>query len=285
MKTYFDCIPCFAKQALSAARLATTDRQLQEKVLRRSLELLSEIDMSQPPPVMGREIHRLIRETVGVLDPYKNVKEKYNRFALDLYPELAERVRVSDNPLETAARLAIAGNIIDFGVGGSLDHEKVIQTIEGSFAASLFGDFSIFEAAAAQARDILYLGDNTGEIVFDRLLIEQLGPEGVTLAVRGGPIINDATMEDAQSVGLTEVVRVIDNGADIPGTVLSECSEEFVQYFETADMIISKGQGNYETLSNVRNDRPIFFLFQTKCRVAALDIKCDQGRLVVKRNS
>ena len=132
---------------------------------------------------------------------------------------------------------------------------------------------------AANAQDILYLADNAGEIVFDRLLIEQLPMQKITVVVKGFPIINDATMEDAVAAGLTEIVSVIDNGSDAPGTILEICSDAFVSRFEQADLIITKGQGNYETLSDI--DKNIYFILKAKCPVIASDLGCPIGQMVL----
>jgi damage-control phosphatase, subfamily I len=279
MKTYIDCIPCFITQSLNAARLATLDEKIHEKVMRGVLSEVSTMDLSQPPPLMGQFIHRIIRRLTGNADPYKRVKDRFNLFALELLPDLLEKVRESSNPFETSSRLAIAGNIIDYGVNSRLDKSTVLNTIEKAITTPVFGDMEAFQAAVSSAKKILYLGDNTGEIVFDRLLIEQLRPERVTYVVRGGPIINDATMIDAENTGMTKIVRVIDNGTDAPGTVLSMCSDNLMKYYNDADLIISKGQGNYETLSE--ENKNIFFLFKAKCRIAARDAGCELGDIVV----
>jgi damage-control phosphatase, subfamily I len=279
MKTYIDCIPCFITQSLNAARLATPDEKIHEKVMRGVLSEVSTMDLSQPPPLMGQFIHRIIRRLTGNADPYKRVKDRFNLFALELLPDLLEKVRESSNPFETSSRLAIAGNIIDYGVNSRLDKSTVLNTIEKAITTPVFGDMEAFQAAVSSAKKILYLGDNTGEIVFDRLLIEQLRPERVTYVVRGGPIINDATMIDAENTGMTKIVRVIDNGTDAPGTVLSMCSDNLMKYYNDADLIISKGQGNYETLSE--ENKNIFFLFKAKCRIAARDAGCELGDIVV----
>jgi hypothetical protein len=146
----------------------------------------------------------------------------------------------------------------------------------------LFGDIDMLRESIDSAKNILYLGDNCGEIVFDRLLIEQLPLDKVTFVVRGGPIINDATMGDARETGMTELVNVIDNGSNIPGTVLEKCSKEFRECFVDADLIIAKGQGNYETLSSC--EKNIFFLLQAKCPVISGHIGCEQGSFIVKRS-
>jgi uncharacterized protein with ATP-grasp and redox domains len=280
MRTYFDCVPCFVRQVLDSVRMTTDDEQIQEKVLREALFLGSKMDLSQSPPAMAQKIHRFIREITGVKDPYLEVKNRFNKLALQMYPELKQRVETSVAPLETAVRLSIAGNIIDFGVNSVVEQSQVEKTIAESLTEPLDMEaMEEFREATSQAEDILYLGDNTGEIVFDRLLIEQLPYEKITFAVKGGPILNDATIEDAQIVGLTDIVNVIDNGSDAPGTILESCSEAFCRRFDKSDLIIAKGQGNYETLSDV--DKNVFFMVQPKCKVLAEHLGCEIGSLVL----
>ena len=228
MKTYFDCMPCFIRQALDAAKLATDDEQIHEQVVREVLRLASDLDMSQSPPAIGQQIHRLIRELVGEDDPYHRIKKRFNNLALKLYPELRKQIVGSQDRLETAIRLAIAGNIIDFGVNSSVDESDLHKAISESLVAD-FDNLHLesFRDAVGQAEDIFYLADNAGEIVFDRLLIEQLPYEKVTVVVKGKPVINDATMEDAGAAGLTRIVEVIDNGSDAPGTILEAAHRIF----------------------------------------------------------
>jgi len=260
--------------------MTTDDEQIQEKVLREALYLGSKMDLSQSPPAMAQKIHRFIREITGVKDPYLEVKNRFNKLALQMYPELKQQVETSADPLETAVRLAIAGNIIDFGVNSVVEQSQVEKTITESLTEPLDMEaMEEFREATSQAEDILYLGDNTGEIVFDRLLIEQLPYEKITFAVKGGPILNDATMEDAQVVGLTDIVNVIDNGSDAPGTILESCSEAFRRRFDKSDLIIAKGQGNFETLCDV--DKNLFFMLRPKCVVLARHLGCEIGSLVL----
>ena len=283
MRTYFDCIPCFIRQALNAARLATDDEQIHEKVVREVLRLAADLDMSQSPPSIGQQIHRLIRELVGKDDPYRKIKKRFNNLALILYPELRKQIVDSDDRLETAIRLAIAGNIIDFGVNNSLEESHVKEAISDSLSGYLDPkQIQGFKDAVNAAEKILYLADNAGEIVFDRLLIEQLPCEKVTVVVKGKPVINDATMEDAGVAGLTRIVEVIDNGSDAPGTILESCSEEFRRRFAEADLIIAKGQGNYETLSDVEKD--MFFILKAKCPVIARDLGCEVGEMILRKS-
>ena len=283
MKTYFDCIPCFVRQALDSVRLATDDERIHEQVVREVLKLAGELDMSQSPPAIGQQIHRLIRKLVDQDDPYHKVKRRFNSLALELYPELRKQIMGSDDRLETAIRLAIAGNIIDFGVNSSVDESDIRKGITESLNTD-FDNMQLesFRDAIEQAEEILYLADNAGEIIFDRLLIEQLPYEKVTVGVKGMPVINDATMEDADVAGLTRIVEVIDNGSDGPGTILQSCSQTFRNRFTKADLVIAKGQGNYETLSDAENH--IFFILKVKCPVIARDLGCEIGQMILKRN-
>jgi len=283
MKVYIDCMPCFIRQALESAKLVTDDEMVQEQVVRHVLMMAANLDMSKSPPEISQQIHRLIRKMTNNNDPYYKAKQKFNKLALRMLDELEENIRASENPLETAIRLAIAGNIIDLGVKTSLAESDVEDVIKNCLTMD-FDNSQIedFKNSIKNAKKILYLTDNAGEIVFDRVLIEQLPLDKVTVAVRGKPIINDATMEDAEFAGLTELVEVIDNGSDAPGTVLESCSDEFKQYFENADLIIAKGQGNYETLSD--SDKNIFYILKAKCPVIARDLDCEIGRMILRKS-
>lgn len=282
MKTDFECIPCFIRQTLNTTRLITDDPLIHESALRAILSMLSQMDFQKPPVVMGRSVQHLIQQLTGVHDPYKQLKQKFNRLVLDLYPMLQQRVNIARNRFETAARLALAGNMIDFGSGQVVRTSNVAQTIETALSAIINGDISVLQQAVDTADSIIYLGDNCGEIVFDRLFIEHLSPTKVTYVVRAAPIINDVTMTDAMATGMTDLVSVIDSGSDAPGTLLEDCSKSFNDALKTADLIIAKGQGNYETLSGI--DKPIFFMLKAKCPVVARDIGCAIGSYVIKKS-
>lgn len=284
MKTHLECIPCFARQTLEMARMATQDEAFQRHIARESLKILIEADFETPPPLLAQKVSALIRRLTGIADPYAEAKHRQNHFALGLYPELKKIVRASARPFETAARLAIAGNIIDLGIYSGIDHDRIEHSIREALDAPLSADaLQSFHEAAQSASRILYLADNCGEIVLDRLLIEELPCEKVTFAVRGRPILNDATMADAVEAGMTEIVEVMDNGDYAPGTVLKQCSEEFRRRFASADLIISKGQGNYETLDGEAGN--IFFLLRAKCPVVARAFGCPLGSAILMKNS
>lgn len=283
MRTYFDCIPCFLRQTLEAIRLVTKDETVQEKVLREVLSELTDVNLRESPPVMGQKIHRLIRKWSGSDDPYLEIKEKSNKKMMAHYPRLREMIQFSDAPLETAIRLAIAGNIIDYGTIAQSEDLRVDTILHEAKKAKLDRELvDQFCQSISAALNILFIGDNAGEIVFDRLLIENLPRDKITYVVRGGPVINDATKDDARAVGLDRIVRVMNNGTDAPGVVLSKCSKAFRHSLESADLVISKGQGNYEGLSGVNKE--IYHLLRVKCQVIANDLKCSVGKMLFERN-
>ncbi len=282
MRTQLDCLPCFVRQALEAARMVSSDRGLQEELLRQVLRWAGETDLGLPPPVMGQRIHRLLRELSGNPDPYRQAKQRQNETAMGMLPELRALAARSPDPLLAAAKLAAAGNVIDMGVGVGLDQGDVWDSLALAVDEPLKGCWEDLREAAGRAGSILYLADNAGEIALDRLLVERLGPEKVTVAVRGAPVINDATIEDAAAVGLDRIAEVVDNGSDAPGTILDDCRPEFAERFHEADMVIAKGQGNFETMSEA--PRPVFFLFQAKCRTAAAHAGMPIGSRVAARS-
>jgi len=277
MKTYLDCLPCFLSQALRAARIATDDEKKIKKVLDEVGMMLRNIPLESTPPESGRLIYHKVAEITGNWNPYRETKSKSTKKALSLYPALKSQVEKSNDRLLTAVRVAIAGNVIDFGPNRAFDIEKEIDdTLKRDFAICNFGRF---KDCLAEAREILYIADNAGECVFDKILIEEM-KKPVIYAVRDVPIINDATYEDAVQAGIDKVGTIFSSGTDAPGVILKTCSAEFKEVFNNSKFIISKGQGNYEGLSNEK--RPIFFLLKAKCHVIANDIGVDEGDIVLK---
>jgi uncharacterized protein with ATP-grasp and redox domains len=281
VKTYLDCYACLLRQALSAARMVTDDESAQQDVMTETLGLLQQLSPGATPPEIAFEVHRIVRERLGDSDPYRAAKAEGTRLALDLYPRLKDLVARSEDPLDTAVRLSIAGNIIDFGI--SDDVPDLWSTVERVMAAPLaIDDLPVLRAELDAADHVLYLGDNAGETVFDRVLIEHLTPP-VVYAVKGGPVLNDATLEDALAAGLDTCSTIIDNGSAAPGTILDLCSPEFREVFDKAPLIIAKGQGNYETLSEA--GPRVFCLLQAKCSVIAADLVAPVGGAIVRRST
>jgi len=277
MNSYLDCIPCFFSQALRAARIATNDEATHKRILDRIAQMVKIISLEDSPPKVAGMIYRIIAEETNNPDPYKHIKRDFTRRALDLLPSLRKQVLSSDEPMMTAIRYAITGNIIDFGPTESFNMEKALDNA----LLMKFGicDYETFREHALRSKKTLYIGDNAGETVFDRLLIEQLDSD-VTYAVRNNPVINDATIEDAREAGLDEAATIMSSGCDAPGIILEECSRDFRDEFESADLVIAKGQGNYESLSDVT--RPMFFLLKAKCAIIARDLGITNGDIVLK---
>ncbi len=267
MDTHLECIPCLIQQALGAARFASPDAAVHERIVRTLLAETAEMDLSQSPPALAQRLHRRVRQLSGIADPYLDAKRRFNALTTQMLPKLAAEVEESADPFFRALRLAIAGNVVDLGVKGGIGEKDAEGAVRNTLNEPFHGDVEGLRQAVHDAAKILYLADNAGEIVLDRLLIERLPLERVTLAVRGCPVLNDVTYADAEAAGFTQLVEVMDNGSDAPGTILADCSEAFRRRFREADVIIAKGQGNYETLSD--EDANIFFLFKVKCPVVA----------------
>ena len=269
MITQIDCVPCFVRQALEAVRQVSDDRDVIEKAMRRVLREVSEFDLNLSPPEMGQLIHRIIREESANEDPYYDIKRESDKCALELYEEASRKVSQADDTFIASLRFAIAGNILDFALLSSWDEKR----IEGSFLKALNHPIDEDEALCLkgeieQAETVLILGDNAGETVFDRLMIENFPIKAnVYYAVKGSPVINDATKSDAEAVGLDKIAKIISNGTDAPGTLLSKCSQEFLEIYNSADVVIAKGQANFETLNDAK--RKVYFLTQMKCAVIA----------------
>ena len=277
MKTYLDCLPCFMQQALRAGKISTNDEKKLKNLLNSVGDMIKDIPMQNTPPETGDIIYKKITEITGVADPYKNIKKHSIDEALSLYPKLKKIVNNSDDKILTAIRFAIAGNVIDFGVNKEFNiADEVQQNLKKDFA--IF-DYDKFLQQLEKANTVLYIGDNAGESVFDKILIEELDKQ-VTFVVRDIPVINDATKEDAIASGIDDVAEIISSGTSAPGTILNLCSDDFLERFKNADLVISKGQGNYEGLSNV--DRTVFFLLKAKCPIIANDVGVKENDIVLK---
>lgn len=280
MKSSIDCIPCFVRQAADAVRMSTSSDEERKRLMRAVLEWMGDIDLDSSPPAAAQMIHRRLRGLLLTDDPYRETKDRQNDLAAQLMPSIRRRISESFDPLTMAVRYAITGNIIDLGAKNGIGFGDIYSVLQSAPIQPIFGDMPAFKKAVAEAQNILYLADNAGEIFFDRLLIEHLTGARVTLAIRGMPVINDATREDALAAGLDEIVEIIDNGSDAPGTILEDCSPEFQRCFKAADLIIAKGQGNFESLRDVSGN--IFFLFLTKCPIISARSGYDMGTYVAE---
>jgi len=293
VKTYLECIPCFFKQALEAARMAGANKRTQKKILNALARALPKFPLTSSPPEMGKVIYGLVKNVTKKDDPYLGIKEKSNKLALSVYDRLRKKVSRSDDKVLMAVELAIAGNIIDYGVKNSLNVDTELKRILDKEDKAIkeeskaIFDYENFKRVLGNAKSILYLADNAGETVFDRILIEEIksvdNDKNITYAVKEKPVINDALIEDALACGIGKVAKVISSGSDAPGTILSLCSKTFLSIYKKADMVISKGQGNFEALSTTK--RQVFFLFMAKCPVIAEDVGCEVGNVILLYHS
>jgi damage-control phosphatase, subfamily I len=270
MKIHAECFPCLLRQALQVARICRCSEGQQLHILQAVSSVIAGLDVQKSPPANAQPIYRKIAEITGCEDPYAALKRLSNQQALKNLSALRQEIRGTDDELLSAVCFAIAGNIIDYGAS---EHFDIAAALERSRTDVLAVDHSNqFSEAVMRLKKgdkVLYLADNCGEIVYDSLLIEYLYQRGfaLTVAVKDGPIINDALMEDALFAGLDRYAQIISNGGRFPGTELGECSPQFEEIFRAADLVIAKGQGNFESLSEV--DRDVFFLLTIKCPVAA----------------
>ena len=261
------CMRCMMDKYLDACP-ADASWQTRADYQRRVLTTVAEGSLTMTAPEIGHELTGVLRDMFGIERSYTQVKHHFNELVLGLESELARCVVQSDDPLDLAARLALAGNFIDFGPTGEVSEEKLLQLVDDAAQMRLDADaLADLKARIMQARSITYLTDNCGEVVLDKLLIAQIkqaNPQvDVTAVVRGAETSNDATLKDARQVGLDAVARVSDNGSDIAGTCPARVNEQTRAALRDADLVISKGLANYETLSG--RGQNTYFLFLCKC--------------------
>lgn len=278
MNTYPDCIPCILRATLAGARLVSAADGAAWEVAAGGSHLAASWDRSQPPILLGAEVGRLLRRIVGVADPYLAEKRAANTAALARYARWKSEIARAPDPLLHALRLAAAGNSLDLGLYARLDGTEVDAAAVLPFGRN---DYDALCAELDRTSDVLYLADNAGEIVLDRILVEELVARGkeVTVAVRGGPTLNDVTTDDADAVGLDAIAEIITTGSDVPGVYLDACPPAFRSRFRNAGLILSKGMGNFEGLSE--ESAPLFFLFQAKCHPVAQEAGVGIGELVL----
>ncbi len=276
MKISHECIHCLARQAVEIAEEATSNIEMQEEIIKSSLKELGEMDFNETAPEIAFRMHQHAKNITGVKDPYLKLKKQYNDIAKEIYDKITKEkwLEEAEDRFDMCCRLAIAGNIIDFSVGLKLEKLDIVKSVKESIKHDIFGaGTTALREAVKKAKYIMYIADNSGEIIFDKFLLENLPMEKVTYVVKGGPIVNDATMDDAISTGVIDLVKVIDNGHSAQGTILKDCSSRFKSEFSKADLIISKGQANFETLSDIK-DKNIFYLLRAKCSSVASAIGC-----------
>jgi uncharacterized protein with ATP-grasp and redox domains len=269
-----ECFPCLLRQAVEAGRLATGDEGKRLEVVRAALRILGEAPPDSTPPLLCLRVHEEVKRITGNADPYRELKRAFNRLAREMYPELRRKVEGSPDPLLTAVKLAIAGNVIDVGPGMDFDLRRTVSEV-------LARDLSLnhlehLRRELGRSSTVVYLADNAGEVLFDRLLIETLGDKHVIYVVKKDPLLNDASREDAEFAGMGELAEVVEVELD-PQTVYTPSQAALLR---EAELVISKGQGNYETLEGTGAN--LFYLLMIKCPVVARRLGGRVGDLVVK---
>ena len=278
----YRCFFCFArafKRVLDKENLPPDEKK---RFANDMFGLFNKVKDNFSVPVLSRELHVLLKQYSNNPDPYLEAKKQSNDLVLGMYSELENIVSQSGNSFDTALRLAIAGNIIDYGIGNNFDLQATIEKVLNSDFA--IDDSHQLKQALSEAKTVLYLGDNCGEMVFDKLFIETIVHPNLIYAVRGEPVINDATLDDAKYVGMDLVAKIISNGYDAPSTILEYCSAEFLEVFDRADVIISKGQGNLEGLLG-KTRKEVYFLLMVKCDVITDVLGVKKVDFVVRKNN
>jgi len=265
MNTFPECFPCQLETALNALKKATKDENIKRKVMLEVLKILLDHGYNYPPPKVFKEIMKTIKNSTYNYDPYKEDKKEQNENMLKLYAQFKKEIIKSDEPILKALLLSGAGNLIDAVINNTTFTMDLNSIFKKGF---LIDEFCDFKKELPKAHTLLLIADNSGEIVLDKILIELLKEYyahlQIFLAVRGAPVLNDVTLDDLGEMEFSDICSIISTGDDTPGVILEYVSGEFKKIFEASDLIIAKGQGNFETLESLGDPR-IFFLFWAKC--------------------
>lgn len=279
MKAEAECYLCLLSQVLRTGGVLGAGKEQTMNLARQACEFLARTDFNRTPPEISEDLYRLLAELSGNPDPYSEIKKENIERAWLLYPELKELAESSSDPLRAALQISLAGNVIDFGANAAEDWLKDRKFLSPGPLA--IDDYDLLVEDLSRSQGAVFLGDNAGETVFDRLFIEELNCP-VIYAVREKPIINDATLEEARLSGLAEVAELFSSGCQAPGTVLGSCSSGFIEILKEADLIIAKGQGNFECLEH--NKGPFYFFLKAKCEVVSRYLGVSQGSLIIMRS-
>lgn len=288
MKMHDKCLPCVVNQVIKVANITGMDTKAKEELLREVFAYLSKMDFEITTPEIIGEVFGVIKKHANNPDPYKETRNHYNTLFLRLLPEFEGKMEQADNAFQLAVRYAIVGNIIDFNP----IHNTLLEDIYDCFDKMEQLELAIDDSRMLMedilgAKVLLYLGDNCGEICMDKLLLKKIKEQNpyvrLLFGVRGEPVVNDSIAEDAYAVGIDEYAEIIDNGDGSLGTVLKRTSTEFKDAYRQADVIIAKGQANYECLSE--ENKNIYFLLMTKCDVIAKDINVEENKMICMKNN
>ncbi len=275
------CYPCLIEQGRRVLKQCGIYGEKEEEIMQMVEEFVATNYSSEAiPALLGTELHRMLKKLTSCDDPFRKAKAEANALAMELIPLAKKIIDDAQDRLEAAIKVALAGNLLDYGVYGANTGEGVLK--KALEEGPVINHFPQLKRLIKRSRRVLYLLDNAGEVAFDKLLIEELTRLNleVTAVVKSLPVINDATLEDAVQVGLTHTCRVIASGSDVVGVDFKEASEELLREFNSSDFIIAKGQGHFETL-DAYTTRPIVFLLKAKCTTVARELGVPEGSSVV----
>ncbi len=293
MKPHLLCLPCTVRTAYDVAKRATKDEDLQKKVVLETIKWIASQTQNYSnilPNVFHTKVCRIAKEITGNPDPFLKLKRITNKRALKVLPILegqVQRQKRFEDAFKLAVKGSICGNAIDFEVESYRFNPEDFERI---LLNCLKEDLSIDDTnklakLLSKSSEVLYLLDNAGEIVFDKLLIKIISERyrcKIFAAVKEGAVLNDATLEDAKQIGLDEIATIITTGNDHIGICLEESSREFLNRLREADIVVAKGQGYYESLTEINLGVPRCYVLRAKCIKVAEELKVPINGNVVK---
>lgn len=285
MKINYNCLPCLINQVVKISEMTNVPNR--DELFRDVFKFLGEIDFNKTNPEVIGETFKMVKKHIGNEDPYLNIRRYYNRLFLEMEKEFEDKISASNSPIETAIKYAILGNIIDFNPIHTTKMEDVMTYFnEVDHRELIINNVAELIDELKRGKTLLYLGDNCGEICLDKILVKQikaLNPRlDIYFGTRGAAVVNDSIEEDAYAVGIDKYANVVSNGDYSLGTVLERASDKFKEIYKKADVVIAKGQANYESLSEEK-DKSIYFMLMTKCEVIASDIGVAQKSMICMR--
>lgn len=281
-----DCIICNLNIIFRTLKIINKDENFLIENMKKVIRGISKVNKKLFPPELGGIVYKIVINSTNVKDPYKDIKRKQNNLILNNYFNLRQTILNTKDPLFEAVKFAVIGNVIDLGINEVVDFEEDIKnSLKRRIAIN---DYNLLERDLKSSKSVLYIGDNSGEIVFDKLLIsliKEIYPDiDITFACRSEPIINDVLIKDALQVGIDEYAKVISSGMSLPGTILKYVNNEFIEELKRSDLVIAKGQGNFEGLEEEKMEKT-YFLLKAKCNVVADYLGCRVGDLIIKRSN
>ncbi len=282
MNLQSDCLVCLLNQSLRVTKNLKLDENISQEILRvASSSIATYANVS--PPIAASDLYPKLSDIVGTKDIYENLKIISTQEALKLLPSVKDSISKQKNKIKGAIKASVAGNVIDFATPNHFDLTTEFQKVFSTpFAIDNEDEFL---DRLSKANSFMIIGDNVGEHVFDKILLEEIAKKHPNIklyyAVRGQPIINDVTIKEAKEIDIDEIATIVNSGVDTPGLAYERASKEFMNLYNSMDLIIAKGMGNYECLDNIRDNR-LYHLFKVKCEVVASSVGAKLGELIFK---